>query len=329
MSLFQEYQIERLPIFGPPFGLDEHGQEIDDVGGGSVKNTVEYMMEVVRQRETRHLPPHTAPEEREQRITEAGQKALAHLVEMLTLSINTPNRHISADYLLNTNHHYSYEFSLIVGEYAKAISGDENFYFDRGTRSVPQSIAGTILALSERAQQISHIIATVNEIAAQSNMLALNASVEAARAAEHGKGFAVVAVEVRNLAKQSHQATAQVRAILSEIQKAINATVMTTEEGARGVDHGSQMASQAGASIKQLAVVIEGSARAATQMAAEGRQQATGVDQIAVAMQHIKQAADQNLSSCRQVEQAARNLGALAHNLTETVEQYQSSGSNR
>ncbi|MCX7681938.1 MAG: methyl-accepting chemotaxis protein, partial [Anaerolineae bacterium] len=103
-------------------------------------------------------------------------------------------------------------------------------------RARVESIAENILALSERTQQIGEIIATVNDIAAQSNMLALNASIEAARAGEYGKGFAVVAAEVRSLAEQSRQATAQVRAILSEIQKAMNLTVMATEEGTKQVE---------------------------------------------------------------------------------------------
>jgi len=108
------------------------------------------------------------------------------------------------------------------------------------------AIAENILGLSERTQQIGEIITTVNEIASQSNILALNAAVEAARAGEHGKGFAVVANEVRNLAEQSRQATAQVRSILLDIQKAINTTVMVTEEGTKVVDQGVVQTEQAG-----------------------------------------------------------------------------------
>ena len=121
-----------------------------------------------------------------------------------------------------------------------------------------ESIAENIVALSEQTQQIGEIITTVNDIAAQSNILALNASVEAARAGEYGKGFAVVAVEVRNLAEQSRQATAQVKAILSDIQKATNATVMATEEGTKQVEDGAQLAMKAGEAIEQLAEVIQG-----------------------------------------------------------------------
>ena len=186
-----------------------------------------------------------------------------------------------------------------------------------------EGIAENILALSEQTQQIGEIIATVNEIAAQSNMLALNASIEAARAGEHGKGFAVVAAEVRNLAEQSRQATAQVKTILLEIQKATNATVMATEEGTKRVDAGVALTERTREAIAQLSGVIDESAQAATQMVAGGRQQTTGIEQIALAMQNIHQATVQSLASTRQAEKAARDLNGLARRLAETVEQYQ------
>jgi methyl-accepting chemotaxis protein len=186
-----------------------------------------------------------------------------------------------------------------------------------------ESIAENILALSEQTQQIGEIIATVGDIATQSNMLALNASVEAARAGEHGKGFAVVAAEVRNLAEQSRQATAQVREILMDIQNGINATVMATEEGIKVVDRGVELAAGTATAIEQLAGVIDESAQAAMQMVAGGQQQASGVEQIALAMQNINQATQQSLTSARQVEKAVQGLHGLAHILIEIVEQYQ------
>ena len=185
-----------------------------------------------------------------------------------------------------------------------------------------EGIAENILALSEQTQQIGEIIATVNEIAAQSNMLALNASIEAARAGEYGKGFAVVAMEVRTLAEQSRQATAQVKTILSEIQKATNATVMATEEGTKGVDEGVQLAAQAQQAINQMYQVISESAQAATQVLAGSRQQVAGVEQVAMAMQNINQATVQSLASIRQAERAAQDLNALAGTLMQTVKQY-------
>jgi methyl-accepting chemotaxis protein len=100
------------------------------------------------------------------------------------------------------------------------------------------SIAESIVRLSEQGQTIGEIIATVNDLAEQSNLLAVNAAIEAAKAGEQGKGFAVVAQEVKSLAEQSKQATAQVRTILNDIQTAMSAAVMATEQGSKAVDAG-------------------------------------------------------------------------------------------
>lgn len=184
-------------------------------------------------------------------------------------------------------------------------------------------IEENILALSERTQQIGEIIDMVNSLAAQSNMLALNAAVEAARAGEQGKSFAVVAEEVRDLAERSAQATAQVKSILSDIQRATNATGMATEEGKKGVDAGVQLVGQMGEAIRQLAAVIDESAQSAMQMVASGQQQTSGMQQVAVVMQNISQTTVQNLDSTRQAEQTAQNLNQLAQSLSEIVRQYQ------
>ena len=186
-----------------------------------------------------------------------------------------------------------------------------------------EGIAENILALSEQTQQIGEIIASVSDIAAQSNMLALNASVEAARAGENGKSFAVVAAEVRSLAEQSRQATMQIKAILQDIQKATNASVMATEEGTKVVEQGVRTADHTRISIEQLAKAIEEAAQGATQVMSGGRQQTSGVSQIALAMQNINQAMVQSLSSTRQAEKAAQDLNQLAHNLNELVKRYE------
>ncbi|MBN1889564.1 MAG: GAF domain-containing protein [Thermoflexales bacterium] len=186
-----------------------------------------------------------------------------------------------------------------------------------------EGIAENILALSEQTQQIGAIIATVSEIATQSNLLALNAAVEAARAGEGGRGFAVVAAEVRSLAEQSKRATVQIKSILAEIQKATNATVMATEEGTKGVEKGVSLAALAQKAIEQLAQVISESAQSAAQMVASGQQQVLGIEQIVQSMQNINQATVQSLTSTRQAERTAQDLNKLAHNLTEIVDKYQ------
>src|SRR5207237_31828 len=131
-----------------------------------------------------------------------------------------------------------------------------------------------ILALAEQAQAIGEIIATVNDVAEQTNLLALNAAIEASRAGEHGKGFSVVAGEVKGLAEQSKRATAQVRQILGEIQKATNAAVLSTEEVTKGVAAAGRVAGQAGEAIRELAEALGEAAQAATQIVASAGQQA-------------------------------------------------------
>ncbi len=185
-----------------------------------------------------------------------------------------------------------------------------------------ESIASNILALSEQAQSVGQIIATVNEIAAQSNMLALNAAVEAARAGEAGKGFAVVAGEVRTLAEQSRTATVQVKELLGEIQRGVNAAVMATEEGMKGVDAGMKLAGEAGLSIQKLAEGVTESTHASSQIAAAAGQQQTGMEQIAAAVENIRQVAVQTVSSAQQSEQAAKEMSSLANRLRGLVERH-------
>ena len=106
--------------------------------------------------------------------------------------------------------------------------------------------------LSEQSTAIGEITATVADIAEQSNLLAVNAAIEAAKAGEQGKGFAVVAQEVKSLAEQSKQATGQVRSILSDIQKGINTAVMLTERGSKASEAGVKQSAVAGESIQVL-----------------------------------------------------------------------------
>lgn len=185
-----------------------------------------------------------------------------------------------------------------------------------------ESIAESVVALSEQGQAIAQIIATVNDLAEQSNLLAVNAAIEAAKAGEQGRGFGVVAQEVKSLSEQSKQATAQIRAILSDIQKATTSTVLATEQGSKAVDAGVKQAAEAGEAIRSLADIITEAAQAATQIAASSQQQLVGTDQVAMAMENIKQASVQNLAGTRQAESAAHNLHDLGQKLKRLVEQY-------
>ncbi len=189
-------------------------------------------------------------------------------------------------------------------------------------REQMEAIAESTVRLSEQSQAIGEIIATVSDLADQSNLLAVNAAIEAAKAGEQGKGFAVVAQEVRTLAEQSKQATARVRSILGDIQKATTAAVMATEQGSKAVEAGVKQSAQAGESVQKLAESIAEASQAATQILASARQQLVGMDQVALAMENIKQASSQNVASTSQAETAAQNLHALGQKLRELVAQY-------
>lgn len=192
----------------------------------------------------------------------------------------------------------------------------------RHIQSQMESIADTVVRLSEHSQAIGEIIAAVNDLAEQSNLLAVNAAIEAARAGEHGKGFSVVAQEVRSLAEQSRQATAQVRGILHDIQKATTAAVLATEQGSKAVEVGMKQSTEAGEAIAQLAGTVSEAAQAATQIAASSQQQLVGTDQVALAMQNIRQASMQNVSATKQAELAAHNLAQIGAALKDIVAQY-------
>ncbi len=190
-------------------------------------------------------------------------------------------------------------------------------------REQMESIAQTIVRLSEQSQSIGGIIASVTDLADQSNLLSVNAAIEASRAGEQGKGFAVVAQEIKVLAEQSKQATAQVRGILGDIQKATGIAVMATEQGSKAVEAGVKQSAQAGETIRVLSdeIAVEAT-QSAAQIVASSQQQVIGMDQIGIAMESINQAGAQTAASMRQAETAAQNLHELGQKLKGMVEQF-------
>jgi len=183
-------------------------------------------------------------------------------------------------------------------------------------------IADSIMKLSEHMQRIGEIINSVTDIADQSNLLSVNASIEAAKAGEYGKGFAVVAQEVKSLADQSKEATNQVRTILNDIQKAASNAVMATERGTKAVEKGVDLASQSGGTIQSLAESIAESAQAAAQISSSSQQQLAGMDQLVQAMESIKDASLQNVDGARQLEGAIKGLEELGRNLKAMAERF-------
>ncbi|WP_419778739.1 methyl-accepting chemotaxis protein [Maridesulfovibrio sp.] len=189
-------------------------------------------------------------------------------------------------------------------------------------RTQMDTIAQSIVKLSEQSQHIGDIIYVVNDLADQSNILAVNASIEASKAGAEGRGFTVVAREIRNLSDQSKESVAQIQSILADIQKATSSAVMITEQGGKAVETGANLSGQTGEAILNLSTVINQSAQSSAQIAASSQEQLAGLDQVAVALGSIKQAGEQNLDSSRQLEEAVKDLDQQARSLKVMMDRF-------
>jgi methyl-accepting chemotaxis protein len=212
---------------------------------------------------------------------------------------------------------------------AVAVSGNQGLTTVRESsagmeaiREQTETVAENIITLSERTQAVGEIIATVNEIAEQSNLVALNAAIEAADARDQGRRFSVVAGEIKNLADQAKEATSQVRGILEQTQKGINTSVMLTEEALKRVETGREKAAQSEHVIRQMADNIQESVHAFQQIVGATNQQQIGLEQVTQALHEIRQASQQTALTTAQLEKASLDLGQLGQSLARTLEKY-------
>ena len=187
----------------------------------------------------------------------------------------------------------------------------------RTVRTEVQAVSSHIQDLAEAAHAIGDIIATVNVLADQTNILAVNAAIEAARAGEAGKGFSVVAREMRSLSDQSRKATAQVRSILADIQKATDVAVQSGERGLTAVTGAGAVVNRAGEAIQSLSGKLADNAGVAAQIAATARQQSAGIAEASAAMADILRVARQNVVAIGQAQSAAKHLEQLSAQLTD------------
>ncbi|MGE5504268.1 MAG: methyl-accepting chemotaxis protein [Actinomycetota bacterium] len=189
-------------------------------------------------------------------------------------------------------------------------------------REQAETVAENVITLSERTQAVGEIIATVNEIAEQSNLVALNAAIEAADAREQGRRFSVVANEIKNLADQARVATGQVRGILEQTQKGINTSVMLTEEALKRVEIGRERTSVTEQTIRQMSNNIQESVHAFQQIVGATNQQQIGLEQVTQALHEIRQASQQTAVTTAQLEKASIDLSQLGQQLARTLEKY-------
>lgn len=189
-------------------------------------------------------------------------------------------------------------------------------------REQGEVVATNIVALSEKTQVIGEIITTVNDISERAHLLALNAAIEAAAAGESGRSFSVVAAELKVLADQAKQATVQVRSILGEIQRGINASVMMTEEAVKRVAVGRERSDVTERTIEAITASVQESVQTFQQIVASTNQHQIGIEQVMGALQNIRQASQQTAAGTRELDLAAGSLAELSSQLLLLGERY-------
>ena len=188
--------------------------------------------------------------------------------------------------------------------------------------NVVRESAGTIQNLGKSSDQIGEIIGVIEHIADQTNLLALNAAIEAARAGEQGRGFAVVADEVRKLAEQTTKATKQIAGMIQQIQSDSHGAVSTMANATKQVDAGIVLADRAGASLQEIVQTSQKVTHMVTQIAVANEEQSSTSEQISKNMEAIATVTQQTASGTQQIARAAEDLNRLTEALQQLVNQF-------
>lgn len=180
-------------------------------------------------------------------------------------------------------------------------------------------IVSHMLELGRKSQQIGTVLDIVSELAEQTNILAINATIEAAGAGETGRRFAVVADEIRKLADRVAGSTKEIRGLIEDVRGAVNTTVMTTETGSKAVDTGSKQFAHVTASFKQIVGLVTTTTEAAREIELSIKQQMSAVEQVNVAVSNIAQASKETEASTGQTQQTASELALLSRDLLKVI----------
>lgn len=254
--------------------------------------------------------------------TEREQQATASEIAATTMEIGATSKEISV-----TSKELVKTMAEVAGvadqSAALAGTGQQGLTHMEETMRHVMDAAGSINArlavLNEKAGSITQIVTTITKVADQTNLLSLNAAIEAEKAGEHGRGFSVVATEIRRLSDQTAVATYDIGQTVKEIQSAVSASVMGMDKFAEEVRRGMQDVQQVSG---QLGEIIQQVQALAPRMEAvnEGMQaQATGAEQITQALGQLSEAAQQTVESLRQSNQAIEGLNQVVAGLSDGV----------
>ena len=187
---------------------------------------------------------------------------------------------------------------------------------------VVKKSAETVQELGKSSDQIGEIVQVIDDIADQTNLLALNAAIEAARAGEQGRGFAVVADEVRKLAERTTKATKEIATMIKQIQKDTSGAVDSMQQGTKEVEAGKILAEKAGTSLQDIIHGAEKVVDIVTQVAAASEEQSSAAEQISKNIESISSVTTQSASGIQQIAHASEDLNRLTLNLQELISQF-------
>jgi CHASE3 domain sensor protein len=188
-----------------------------------------------------------------------------------------------------------------------------------GIRRQVDQIVSHMLELGKKSQEIGSVLDIVSELAEQTNILAINATIEAAGAGDAGKRFAVVAEEIRNLADRVGGSTKEVRALIEDVRSAVNTTVMATETGSKAVDAGSRQFGDLASAFKAIASLVSTTTEAAREIELSTKQQSTAVEQVNVAVANVTQASLETEASAGQTLQTVSLMATLSKDLLRII----------
>ncbi|MCC6998990.1 MAG: MCP four helix bundle domain-containing protein [Deltaproteobacteria bacterium] len=190
-----------------------------------------------------------------------------------------------------------------------------------GIRRQVDQVVNHMLELGRKSQQIGAVLEIVSELAEQTNILAINATIEAAGAGDSGRRFAVVADEIRKLADRVAGSTKEIRGLIDDVRSAVNTTVMATETGSKAVDSGGRQFGEVATSFKQIADLVATTTEAGREIELSTKQQTTAVEQVNLAIANVAQATKETEASSGQTLQTASQLAGLSRDLLQLVHQ--------